>query len=208
MSGVDLSHALLPQAWLLPLWVKFSWAVVLSAVVLRLCAPLTPRAWPAALLGILMLVLPGAHTSGYLALVFQTPSGIAVAWALGCWVDALQQRTPVRHTPTWLAAMGALLGWGLLVDTFHVWPAWVPLPLYALGFESFALWAVLLIVAAATLWQRLSIRQTWVFASVLLAYGLLRLPTGNLWDALLDPFVWVVLHVQLWRTWRMRAAGA
>jgi hypothetical protein len=40
---------------------------------------------------------------------------------------------------------------------------------------------------------------------VLAAYVLLRLPTGNVWDAVLDPFVWLALHVQLWRAgcaWR------
>jgi hypothetical protein len=41
---------------------------------------------------------------------------------------------------------------------------------------------------------------------VLTAYALLRLPTGNVWDAVLDPFVWLALHVQLWRTWRTTRA--
>jgi hypothetical protein len=30
---------------------------------------------------------------------------------------------------------------------------------------------------------------------VLAVFVLLRLPTGNLWDALLDPWLWVALHV-------------
>jgi len=32
-------------------------------------------------------------------------------------------------------------------------------------------------------------------------YVLTRLPTGNVWDALLDPLLWIYLHVWLMRRW-------
>ena len=37
---------------------------------------------------------------------------------------------------------------------------------------------------------------------VLAVYVVLRVPTGNLWDALLDPFVWLALHGRVWRSLR------
>jgi hypothetical protein len=33
---------------------------------------------------------------------------------------------------------------------------------------------------------------------------LTRLPTGNMWDAMLDPFLWIYLHVWLFRRWFSR----
>jgi hypothetical protein len=38
--------------------------------------------------------------------------------------------------------------------------------------------------------------QCVLVALVLIAYAGLRLPTGNLWDALLDPWLWVALQVR------------
>jgi hypothetical protein len=32
-----------------------------------------------------------------------------------------------------------------------------------------------------------------------LVFALLRVPTGNVWDALLDPWLWLVLHFYLVR---------
>jgi len=44
--------------------------------------------------------------------------------------------------------------------------------------------------------QRQSARDvSLLLGAVLLLQVLLRLPTGNLWDALLDPWLWVVLQV-------------
>jgi hypothetical protein len=64
------------------------------------------------------------------------------------------------------------------------------------------LWLVLAVTAAVLLWARVAPRWVLSAVAVLAVYVLLRLPTGNVWDALLDPFVWLALHVQLWRTWR------
>jgi len=40
---------------------------------------------------------------------------------------------------------------------------------------------------------------------------LLRLPNGNLWDAVLDPWLWAGLHLVglrwLWHRWRGRSAA-
>lgn len=201
MNGFEMSHAVLPQAMWLPVWVKLSWALVLSAVVLRLTMGWRFSVWPAVVVGVVML-LPQVQLTGYLALALQTPSLVLVAWAVWCWADALGLREPVASTPTSVALLGVLLGWALVVDTLNDWPVFFNPQLYALGFESAGLGLVLAIAAAVMWWAQTP--QRWVLSAVvvLAAYALLRLPSGNVWDALLDPFVWLALHVQLWRAWR------
>jgi hypothetical protein len=206
MSWTDMTHAVLPHAVWLPLWVTLSWALVVSAVALRLTYRFKVTVWPAAVVGVVML-LPHTDASGYLALAFQTPSLVWVAWALWCWADVIQLREPVASTPTSVAWLGALLGWALVLDTLNYWPAFVNPQLYALGFTSVGLWCVLAITAAVLLWVK--VPQRWVLSAivVLALYVGLRLPTGNVWDALLDPFVWLACQVQLWRTWRASQAA-
>ncbi len=207
MSWTEMTHAVLPQAVFLPVWVKLSWALVMSAVVLRLTYRFKPTLWPAAVVAVVMLLPRTDVLSGYVALAFQTPSLVLVAWALWCWVDVMQLREPVVTTPTAVALLGVMLGWALGVDTLNYWPVFFHPQLYALGFESVGLWLVLALIAVVLLWTQ--VPKRWVFSAVavLAVYVLLRLPTGNVWDALLDPFVWLALHVQLWRTWRARRAG-
>ena len=205
MSWIDLTHVVLPHAMFLPLWVKFSWAVVVSAVVLRLTYGIKPTVWPAAVVAVLMLLPRTDVLSGYLALAFQTPSLVLVAWGLWCWVDVVQQREPVVTTPAAVAFVGVLLGWALVVDTLNYWPAFSAFrnpQLYALGFTSAGLWCVLAVTVLAVLLAQTPTRWVLSVVGVLAAYVLLRLPTGNVWDALLDPFVWLALHVQLWRSCR------
>lgn len=209
MNVVEMGQAVLPQAVFLPLWVKLSWAVVVSAVVLRLTSRLKASLWFAAVVGVVLL-LPHTPASGYLALAFQTPSFVLMAWAMWCWADVLQLRSPVVTTPTSVAWMGVLLGWALVADTLNYWPAWFDLQLYALGFTSTGLWLVLAATAVVLLWVQPPKRWVFSVAAVMAAYVLLRLPTGNVWDAVLDPFVWLALHVQLWRagrTWHASRAS-
>lgn len=207
MSWTDMTHAVLPQAVFLPLWVKLSWALVASAVVLRLTYACKPTLWPAAVVAVVMLLPRTDVLSGYLALAFQTPSLVLVAWALWCWADVLQLRGPVVTTPLPVALLGVLLGWALVLDTLNYWPTFFNPQLYALGFEAAGLWCVLVTAAAAVLlWTEVPRRWVLSVVVVLAVYVLLRLPTGNVWDAVLDPFVWLALHVQLWRTWRASRA--
>jgi hypothetical protein len=177
--------------------------------VLRLTARLKASLWFAAVVGVVLL-LPHTPASGYLALAFQTPSLVLMAWAMWCWADVLQMRSHVVTTPTSVAWMGVLLGWALVADTLNYWPAWFDLQLYALGFTSTGLWLVLAATAAVLLWVQPPKRWVFSVAAVMAAYVLLRLPTGNVWDAVLDPFVWLALHVQLWRagrTWHASRAS-
>jgi hypothetical protein len=57
---------------------------------------------------------------------------------------------------------------------------------------------------AVAVWLPRSRMAVWHAALVPLALLLLvalRLPTGNVWDAVLDPCVWLVLQVMLVRRW-------
>jgi hypothetical protein len=96
-----------------------------------------------------------------------------------------------------LVVMGAGLGWLLLLDTFAV----LPVQLYAWGFSPLA--AGLLAFVVLLPWfaggrhnHRL---PAWVAPGAVLVFVALRLPTGNVWDAVLDPWLWLALQVYLVR---------
>ena len=102
------------------------------------------------------------------------------------------------------AALGWAGGWLLLLDSF----AMLPVALYELGFSVAAIALVLsalflVLIAALRLGQ--SVQQLCLFGALALAvlavFVLFRLPTGNLFDALLDPLLWLGLN--LW--WARRA---
>jgi hypothetical protein len=90
-----------------------------------------------------------------------------------------------------LVLCGLLLGWALLLDTF----AQLPSALYPLGFGQPAL-LVLTVLAVLPLLQAGAVRRAsaWLAPAALALYVLLRLPTGNVFDAVLDPWLWASLH--------------
>jgi hypothetical protein len=86
-------------------------------------------------------------------------------------------------------ALGVVLGWVLLLDTL----AWFPVSIYAWGFGSAAV--ALALLAAALLWLLSGSRATVSLLAVLALFVLTRAPSGNLWDALLDPLLWLALQI-------------
>jgi hypothetical protein len=104
-----------------------------------------------------------------------------------------------------------LLGWALLLDSL----ALLPVQLYAWGFSPAAVGLVLL--AGLVPWaigagkRPLGRSREWVVPVAVLVFVVLRLPTGNVWDAVLDPWLWLVLHVfaarELRRRWRRYGAA-
>lgn len=193
------------------------WAVVLGAGILWL-ARRRARAQRLglALLAMASMLLPGpASPAHWLGLAFQTPSltsaFIALTWCLG-WTGRAGGRadTAGRWSPVWkmLAGAGIVLGWVLLLDTL----AFLPVSVYAWGFSAAAVGAVALL--AALLWL-LSGHDPAPGARgfgpmallLLLLFVLTRLPTGNLWDALIDPGLWLALQLgwllSAWRRWRL-----
>jgi hypothetical protein len=168
------------------------WALVLAALVSHLVAACPPGWRRAAVLGVAVLALvPGPSGPTYwLGLAFQLPSlsamGLALWWLMG------PRRSAVPHATQRAWALGiAALGWVLLLDTL----ALLPWPLYRLGYGQPAV-AVLLLLTGWLASTPASRRSAWVLGVVTLVFVLTRLPSGNLWDALCDPWLW--LAAQLW----------
>ncbi|MDP2677241.1 MAG: hypothetical protein Q8O85_00780 [Rhodoferax sp.] len=186
------------QRWAL----QAAWALVLGAFTFVLASRFRPawRAGAAAAVAAWCLWPGPASPSYWLGLAFQSPSLMGVAL---CLVWAWRSKSPkpvagpVSRALSWpgivLASAGILFGWLLLGDML----AWWPVSVYAWGFGSGAL--ALACALALLLWvldgaglagQRLTLS----FAAVLLVFTLTRLPSGNLWDALLDPWLWLILQ--------------
>lgn len=93
-----------------------------------------------------------------------------------------------------LALVAVVLGWLLLLDTL----AQLPVALYALGFGAPAL-AVVALGSFLPLLQADAAKRVsaWLPPLAVLLYVVLRLPTGNVWDAVLDPWLWLGLHGHL-----------
>ena len=193
------------------------WAVVLGSVLLLCCSWLLPRyRWTLALLVLLWTLLPNAASPAFwLGLAFQSPSlmsvVLCVAWLLGRSShiqDASARRALTdSRSDSILLLLGVVLGWVLLLDTL----AWFPVSVYAWGFGSAA---VALVLATATLlWLLSGSRTSASLLAVLTVFVVTRAPTGNLWDALLDPLLWFALQSgwllsRARRYWRARRQPA
>ncbi|MEI7514812.1 MAG: hypothetical protein WCK81_05435 [Betaproteobacteria bacterium] len=207
--------AVLPDTQSLP-WVRHAiWSLVLSACVLlmgrvwaqrRSGTPGNPRHWfwPAGIVAAWAWVPGDWGISYWLGLPFQIPSLVSGLLAITLLVHASAQRS-VRASQWGLvyAVGAALLGWVLLLDTFALFPV----SLYAWGFEPAAyaaLWALALVpwvVSGHAAWRACG---PWQLCAALLVFGLGRWPSGNLWDAVLDPGLWLVLQALAVRRLRAR----
>lgn len=221
---------LLPDLGAMRLARHLGWALVLAFLLLWCTRGWSPR-WQAGrralagLLGVLALLPDPWSLAFWLGLAFQMPSLSSVLLCgAGVWrllraplpvpqPTAHRQAAPAvwRHA----ALAGSVLGWLLLLDTFALLP--LPVSFYALGFAPATLAGVALLAAlpwvaaggaAAQAVRCLSL----LLAAVLAGYVLLRLPSGNLWDALLDPWLWLWLQgwwlLQVLRGFRARAVPA
>jgi hypothetical protein len=213
------SAPLLPALDSLP-WLRHAaWSLVLAAVVVLLGAARRGAGAGARTGWLAVLVAAWAWVPGewglayWLGLAFQIPSVLSCVLALGVFVRAfalrarpvLEARGALGHgvadgrqdgLRAWAAVYvgaGVLLGWILLLDTF----ALLPVPVYAWGFESAAFLLVCAlallpwVVAGAGAWRASGV---WQVAAAIALFGLWRWPSGNVWDALLDPWLWLVLN--------------
>jgi hypothetical protein len=210
----EASASITPSLSALSFGMHLGWALALGAVsvfLLRTFNITTRRT--VALVIILLCLLPSDWSpSWWLGLAFQTPSltlqglcGLYLYQQLFLQADAEvplpDSSTPTART-TW--PLGLLLavivaGWIFALDTF----AFFDISLYAIGFTPYAVLAALFF---ACLLQLISARSghaqptrhyRQLAAIVLIAtivHLLLRLPTGNMWDALLDPWLWLMAH--------------
>lgn len=201
----------LPIPELARLWMWLGWGIVLATLLLAASAAWTSRQgkparyavlpWLAALI-VLWCGLPGALSPAYwLGLTFQSPSVLTVVLCLFCLVQHLTGTAKQETTPgcrprlhiIGTTALGLGLGWILLLDTL----ALLPVQFYVLGWSPAAVTITLLVCALLTLpaWHEGGTPiERWALPLTLLLFVALRLPSGNLWDALLDPCLWIALH--------------
>lgn len=184
----------LPEPALQMFHARAAWAVVLAAVAASLAARRgqLPRPALAALVLACALAqaLPGTWApSHWLGLAFQAPAGFTTALAavvLGrLWLG--RPRTELLPLP--LAAVMAAAGAWLYLDA----SGWVAHGAYYLGFTPFSAPLSALLLAALCLLcivRGTAVGTAGALFAALVLFMLLRLPTGNLWDALLDPFLW------------------
>ena len=206
---------LLPQPGYLAVLRHAGWALVLAALLsagaqlfaARRVSDVGPLL---ALIVALWACIPGPWGLSYwLGLAFQTPSLMAMALSLHYlwqrlaqrkWPNTVQASSLARSAQSspWLyryAVLGVVLGWLLLLDTF----AYLPVSLYAWGFSPLA-YALCLLLALAPWVLGARWSQTAPSPALLLVlavFGLTRWPTGNVWDAVLDPWLFVGLHIYL-----------
>lgn len=213
LLGTD--SPVLPDAGLVRLNLYLGWSVVLAWLGARVAAYWTPR--PSVRVGVAILMalwawLPGPFAPTYwLGLAFQAPSLVTVLLCAGllyrrC-TEPFVHSTGVQSLPRGTlvpAVLGVVAGWALLLDAV----ALLPVQLYAWGFSPLAsalVWLVALLpwVAARNI-HALGFRA-WAGPLAVLLFVAVRLPSGNVWDAVLDPWLWLVLHGYLVRAaWRRR----
>lgn len=223
LLGSFWSHqqAVLPGSWVQFAGLYGAWALVLAWGVSALTRRWSLRYRVGVLAAVALLtVIPGPWSPAYwLGLAFQSPSLTSVVLAVGALsstglarpLNATLERWPGR----WVAcALGAGLGWVLLLDTL----AWWPISIYAWGFSPVAVAILALTLTLGwVVWGgartgRPSVLAFAVPALVLALFGVTRWPTGNVWDALIDPWLWVgfqgALLISAGRAWRLRGAPA
>ena len=177
---------------------RIGWAIVAATVVCALwrgAAPLARTGVAAILAGALALMaLPGnLSPAWYLGLAFQYPSGLLV----GCCLVRLMERwNGARRSAAMLPSLAGVLavaGTLLYLDAV----GFLTSGYYYAGFGGVLapVVAVILVSGCALAIVRHHARGTAaaVLAAVVL-FSVLRLPSGNLWDALLDPllFGWAI----------------
>jgi hypothetical protein len=170
------------------------WALVLAALAGWLLSKTSaPVRRTAIVLIALAALVPGPSGPVYwLALAYQMPSLASIALALWWLRGEVTGQRP--RIPMWLWAVVAVMGAVLLMDTL----ALLPWPIYAQGFGAVPL--VVWLALSTLLCVRPNLRA-WGWAGVLigLVYAATRLPTGNLWDALSDPWLFLLAIATLLR---------
>lgn len=201
---------LLPGPVAMRLALHAAWGIVLGSGVMLLANKFAPRyRWGLSTLMLMWTLLPGALSpTHWLGLAFQTPSWpsvlICLAWLVRSARPAEQLKVHevvALRARNLLTLAAILLGWVLLLDTL----AWLPVSLYSWGFSPLAVAGVALF--ATLFWAVFGVQddasevrragQRWLPALPLLVLALFvmtRLPSGNLWDALIDPWLWLLLQ--------------
>jgi len=183
----------LPPLFLQAIYAHFAWGCVLAGLMVMLMGCWrTLAGWQVSTVALLSFGVCGPFgpwsASYWLGLCFQWPSALLMLCsALVVW----RRGRGLAHLPlmpTRLAWVLATTGAVLYVDSV----GWLPLGLYARGFGAGAVLLCLLgsvLAFSAVLFRRRRDVAMAVLMSLTL-FAVLRLPTGNAWDAVLDPLLW------------------
>ena len=220
-SFLSDQQAVLPSGLAQYSGLYLAWALVLAWGVSAFGGRWSARLrWGAMAAVVLVTLVPGPSSPAYwLGLAFQSPSLTSVLLAV--WrVSVCARGRPMKvavggsRSARVVCALGVGLGWVLLVDTLAGWPVSV----YAWGFSAAAVAGVALtLVLGWTVFGGARTGQArdvvWAIPALALAiFVVTRWPTGNVWDAVLDPWLWVGLQLLLLirglRAWRLRGAPA
>lgn len=210
----------LPTLGAMQVWLHLGWSVVLAWLGVSLSgAWLTGQrfgrlaTW---LLGVALAVwvwVPGSAGAAYwLGLAFQAPSVAGVLLCVLLLAGRARGNTGTRTLKFYpgaarrniedqaigLAWMGVVLGWALLLDSLAV----LPFQLYARGFSPAALGGVVMVALLPWAVSRQQFGAgawavSWVVPLAVLVFVVWRLPTGNVWDTVLDPWSWLLLQIWL-----------
>jgi hypothetical protein len=181
----------LPDLGLQFIYGRLAWGIVLAALIVALWPrrfALSRAAVAALTLGLIALqALPGTASATYhLALAFNMPSGLLAGLCLARLYGA---RAQVAVMPPRLAMLIAAGGAVLYLDAMGL----LSVGIYYWGFGPHAapVAAVLLTMGAALALALGKARpQAFALLLAMMGFAILRLPTGNIWDALLDPLLW------------------
>jgi hypothetical protein len=197
----------LPPLGLQILYAHLAWAMVLGAAgvgVLWRIRPFSTRAAAVWLLfSFVVCLLPDRASVAYwLGLAMQMPSAFLLSLCVLAVWNRGQARPEDRILPTGLAIGLVLAGAVLYADSW----GWIHLGLYVRGFGPEAARAGLLIGLAAVVAVvgGLPRRASLAAMASLVLFAVWRLPTGNIWDALLDPLLWGWAIFSLVARWRTR----
>jgi len=204
---------MLPPVGLQALYAHLAWAMVLGAAGVGIVWRIKPFHLRLAAVWLVIAfttcLLPGrASPAFWVGLACQAPSAfllslcVLVVWNRGA-ADPEE-----RILPTGLA-LGLVIAGGLLyADTW----GFLYLGLYVRGFGHEAAIAGLLVGTAAVLAVATGLprRASLAALAALVVFSVWRLPTGNVWDALLDPILWcwalLSLVARAFSRWRSRRA--
>ena len=187
----------LPGLELQVVYSRLAWGVVLAAFLMAALARRRTDGRAAAWLAAASLAamwLPGAASPAYwLGLAFQSPSAL---WLALCGAGLVRQWRDRGGASPWpnllpmpLAMLLSVGGLVLYADA----TGWLGIGLYARGFDPVmgpVAGLAIGLFALACLWRGERRTPGLVLLAAVGLYAVLRLPTGNVFDALIDPLLW------------------
>jgi len=210
----EASAAITPALSVLSVGMHVGWALVLGAISVWLLQTFSiKRRRVVAVAVILLCLIPNAWSpSWWLGLAFQTPSlilqglcglylyrGLQAHSASSTALDDSTVSQIKLRWPPGLLLPAIIAGWLLALDTFALFG----ISFYPIGFTPYTVLAALFF---ACLLQLISTRSghpastrhyrelAVIILFAIVVHMLFRLPTGNMWDALIDPWLWMMAH--------------